>query len=196
MCGSCHIWNVLIGVKYWNCCQTLDGYILLAIWMEPIRSKLIYLWVNQFWSICNLWTDQLVSYKSVIKFLINLPQHNSKFWRQFQYSMSIRTLEPHICTFFLPTYWFMMLPTYLIMIKLCENKIIKAITFVLRLKHLLLYGSKIAMIVDQIVESFYPPGPLKLLSFYLSTSLLIYDVTYVFDYDATNVKWLNSRSLL
>ena len=47
-----------------------------------------------------------------------------------------------------------------------------------------------------IVEFFYPPGPLKPLSFYLSTSLLIYDVTYVFDYDATNVKWLNSRSLL
>ena len=70
--------------------------------------------------------------------------------------------------------------TYLIMIKvieLCENKIIKAITFVLRLKHLLLHGSKIAMIVDNadanflIVESFYPSGPLKPLSFYLSTSL-------------------------
>ena len=42
MCGSCHIWNVLIAVKYWNCCQTFDVYILFAIWMGPIRSKLIY----------------------------------------------------------------------------------------------------------------------------------------------------------
>ena len=64
------------------------------------------------------------------------------------------------------------------MIKLCENKIIKAIKFVLRLKHLLLHGSKIAMIVDNadakvvIVEFFYPPATHKPLSFYLSTYLL------------------------
>ena len=31
MCGSCHIWNVLIGVEYWNCRQTLDVYLLFAI---------------------------------------------------------------------------------------------------------------------------------------------------------------------
>ena len=30
MCGSCHIGNVLIGVEYRNCCQTLDVYLLFA----------------------------------------------------------------------------------------------------------------------------------------------------------------------
>ena len=79
---------------------------------------------------------------------------------------------------FFSTYVLIYDVTYLIMIKLCENKIIKAIKFVLRLKHLLLHGSEIAMIVDNadanflIVESFYPPGPIKPLSFYLSTYLL------------------------
>ena len=31
MCGSCHIQNILIGVEYQNCCQTLDVYLLFAI---------------------------------------------------------------------------------------------------------------------------------------------------------------------
>ena len=34
MCGSCHIRNVLIGVEYQNCRQTI--YFLFAIWMEQI----------------------------------------------------------------------------------------------------------------------------------------------------------------
>ena len=39
MCGSCHIRNVLIGVKYKNCRGTLDVYLLFAIWMGQIQSK-------------------------------------------------------------------------------------------------------------------------------------------------------------
>ena len=45
MCGSCHIGNVLIGVEYRNCCQTLDVYLLFIILMEQIQSKLIYIFV-------------------------------------------------------------------------------------------------------------------------------------------------------
>jgi hypothetical protein len=58
MCESCHIRNVLIGVEYRNCRQTLDADLIFAIWMGQIQSKLI----------CNLWTGQFVtvSYKSVI----------------------------------------------------------------------------------------------------------------------------------
>ena len=46
MCGSCHIRNVLIGVEYRNCRRTLDVYLLFAIWMGPIQSKLIYIFVT------------------------------------------------------------------------------------------------------------------------------------------------------
>ena len=60
MCGSCHIQNVLIGIEHRNCCQTLDFCLLFAIWMGQIQSKVIYI------RICNLWTGQYVSYKSVI----------------------------------------------------------------------------------------------------------------------------------
>ena len=42
MSGSFHIQSVLIGVKYRNCCRTLDFYLLFAIWMGQIQSKLIY----------------------------------------------------------------------------------------------------------------------------------------------------------
>ena len=41
MCGSCHIPNVLIGVEYRNCCQTLDVYLRFAIWIGQIQSKLL-----------------------------------------------------------------------------------------------------------------------------------------------------------
>ena len=37
---------ILIGVKYWNCCWTLDVYLLIAIWMGQIQSKLIYIFVT------------------------------------------------------------------------------------------------------------------------------------------------------
>ena len=43
MCGSCHIRNVRIGVKYQNCRQILDVYLLFSIWMGQIQSKLIYM---------------------------------------------------------------------------------------------------------------------------------------------------------
>ena len=46
MCGSCHIKNSLIGVEYQNCCQTLDVYLLFAICMGRIQSKLIYIFVT------------------------------------------------------------------------------------------------------------------------------------------------------
>jgi hypothetical protein len=39
MSGSSHIRSVLIGVEYRNCCQTLDVYLLFAIWMGQIQSK-------------------------------------------------------------------------------------------------------------------------------------------------------------
>ena len=37
MYSSCHIRSVLIGVKYWNCHQTLDVYLLFAIWVGQIE---------------------------------------------------------------------------------------------------------------------------------------------------------------
>ena len=46
MCGSCHIRNVLIGIEYQNCCQTLDVYLLFADWMGPILLKMIYIFVT------------------------------------------------------------------------------------------------------------------------------------------------------
>ena len=55
MRGSSHIQNVPIGVKYRNWCRTfcyLDGAYL-------IKTDL---------HICNLWTGQFISYKSIIKF--------------------------------------------------------------------------------------------------------------------------------
>ena len=60
MSGSSHIQSVLIGVAYRNCRQTLDVYLLFAIWMGPIQSKLIYIFVTY-----GL-TSQCLSYKSVI----------------------------------------------------------------------------------------------------------------------------------
>ena len=46
MSGSSHIRSVLIGIKYLNCCQILDVYLLLVIWIEQIESKLIYTFVT------------------------------------------------------------------------------------------------------------------------------------------------------
>ena len=46
MWGSCHIRNVLIGVEYQNWRQTLDAYLLFAIWMGQMQSKLIYIFVS------------------------------------------------------------------------------------------------------------------------------------------------------
>ena len=39
---SSHIQSVLIGIKYRDCRQTLDAYLLFAIWMWQIQSKLIF----------------------------------------------------------------------------------------------------------------------------------------------------------
>ena len=44
MSGSSHIQSVLIGVEYQNCCRTLDLYLLIAIWMGQIQSKLTYIY--------------------------------------------------------------------------------------------------------------------------------------------------------
>jgi hypothetical protein len=46
MRGSSHIRSVLIGVEYRNCHQTLDVYLLFAIWMGQIQSKLIYIFAT------------------------------------------------------------------------------------------------------------------------------------------------------
>ena len=46
MWGACYIQNVLIGVECQNYHRTLDVYLLFAIWMEPIQSKLIYISVT------------------------------------------------------------------------------------------------------------------------------------------------------
>ena len=43
---SSHIPSVLIGIKYRNCRQTLDVYLILAIWMGQIQSTLIYIFVT------------------------------------------------------------------------------------------------------------------------------------------------------
>ena len=42
MSGSSHIQSVLIGVEYRNCCPTLDAYLLFAILLGQIKSKLNY----------------------------------------------------------------------------------------------------------------------------------------------------------
>ena len=46
MSGSSHIRSVLIGIKYRNCRQTLDVYLIFAIWMGQIQSTLIYIFVT------------------------------------------------------------------------------------------------------------------------------------------------------
>ena len=45
MSGSFHIRSVLIGDEYQNYRRTLDIYLLFAIWIGQIQSKLIYLFV-------------------------------------------------------------------------------------------------------------------------------------------------------
>ena len=37
--------NIQSGIEYQNCRQTLDAYLLFAIWMGQIQSKLIYIFV-------------------------------------------------------------------------------------------------------------------------------------------------------
>ena len=59
MSGSSHIQSVLIGVEYRNCRRTYDVYLLFAILLGQIKSKIIsYRYVNKFW--------------------LNLPHPNSK----------------------------------------------------------------------------------------------------------------------
>ena len=41
MSGSSHIQSVLIGIKYRNCCRTLDVFLRFAIWIGQIPSKLL-----------------------------------------------------------------------------------------------------------------------------------------------------------
>ena len=42
MRGGSHIQHVLIGVEYWNCCRTLDVYLLAAFSTGEIESKPVY----------------------------------------------------------------------------------------------------------------------------------------------------------
>ena len=46
MSGSSHIRSVLIGIEYQNCHQTFGIYLLFAIWMGQIQSKLINMFVT------------------------------------------------------------------------------------------------------------------------------------------------------
>ena len=59
--GSSHIRSVLNGVEYRNWHRILDVYLLFVIWMGQIQLK-----VKTDLHVCNLWTGQFVSYKSVI----------------------------------------------------------------------------------------------------------------------------------
>ena len=60
MSGSCHIRNVLIDVEYQNYRRTLDVYLLFATYLDGANS------IKTDLHICNLWTGQFASYKSVI----------------------------------------------------------------------------------------------------------------------------------
>ena len=42
MCGSSHFHSVQIGIEYRNCHQTLDVYLIFAILLGQIKSKLNY----------------------------------------------------------------------------------------------------------------------------------------------------------
>ena len=62
MCGSCLIRNILIAVEYRNCPGTLDVYLSTFSYLDGANS------IKTDLHICNLWTGQFVSYKSVIYF--------------------------------------------------------------------------------------------------------------------------------
>ena len=49
-CGSCHIPSVLIGVKYYYFLRILDVYLLFAILLGQIKSKLNYRLVTYKWA--------------------------------------------------------------------------------------------------------------------------------------------------
>ena len=68
MSGSSHIQSVLIGVEYRNCRRTLDVYLIFAIHLGQIKSKVNYRFV----------TGQFISYKYVNQFGLNLLHPNSK----------------------------------------------------------------------------------------------------------------------
>jgi hypothetical protein len=70
--SSSHIRSVLIGIKYQNWHRILDVYLLFVIWMGQIQFK-----VKTDLHVCNLWTGQFVSYKSVIYFGFDLTKQNT-----------------------------------------------------------------------------------------------------------------------
>ena len=61
MSGSSYFRSALIVVEYRNCRRTLNVYLLFAISMGQIQLK-----VKTDLHVCNLWTGQFVSYKTVI----------------------------------------------------------------------------------------------------------------------------------
>ena len=69
MSGSSHIQSVLIDGDYQNCCRTLNVYLLFAILMGLIRSKLIYLFV----------TDELASLASALEQFESKAKHCRNF---------------------------------------------------------------------------------------------------------------------
>jgi hypothetical protein len=46
MSGSSHIRSALIGIKYQNYRQNLNVYLLFAVWMGQIQSKLIHIFIT------------------------------------------------------------------------------------------------------------------------------------------------------
>ena len=81
MSGSSHIRSVLIGVEYRNYYRTLDVYLLFAIWMGQIQSKLIYIFVSYRvidWPVCKLQVCNL----GLSPFLIDINFHfKFRKWR-------------------------------------------------------------------------------------------------------------------
>ena len=51
MSASSHIRSVLIGVEYQNCHRTLDVYLLFAILLGQIKSKVNYRLVTYNWPV-------------------------------------------------------------------------------------------------------------------------------------------------
>ena len=82
MRGSSHIQSVLIGIKYRNCCQTLHVY------LPFFRNEVNLIKTDLY--ICNLWTGQFASYKSVIYLWFNLPKQNVNKHPKFEANFDIR----------------------------------------------------------------------------------------------------------
>ena len=90
MSGSSHIRSVLIGVEYWNCCWTLDIYLLFAILSGQIKSKVNYRLVTYNWSVHKLQMSKSVLIEfapSKLQKVNKHPKFNNNFniWHQLEH---------------------------------------------------------------------------------------------------------------